>query len=223
MNEYEPGKQTKKLLISAAGELASELGFSNVSTRAIAERAGENIGSIHYHFGGKDALFKEVVKTATADILESPLWNVIDELDSKAISPQILSETIRKIVHRQIEILFNPDKPRWHSRVIYQLLQFEGELNDIFMREILDPDMDAMRKFFKMIKPDMPDDETLLRSLLLQMPVFAHANYMTAILKILGAASYSDEYLMMLENLLVQQTQLILGLPLTDRSLNTNT
>jgi hypothetical protein len=74
-----------------------------------------------------------------------------------------------------------------------------------------------------MIKPDMPDDETLLRILLLQMPIFAHANYMTAILKILGAASYSDEYLMMLENLLVQQTQLILGLPLTDRSLNTNT
>jgi len=215
MKNYATSEHTKNLLINAAGELAAELGFSNVSTRAISERSGENIGSIHYHFGGKDALFEDVVKTAIADIKETPSWSVINEIHSNATSPQILSETIQKIVHQQIRTLFDQAKPRWHSQVIYQLLQFEGELNDIFKREILKPDIDAMRKFFRIIKPKMPDDEILLRSLILQMPIFAHANYMPAILKLLDTPSYSDEYLMMMENLLVHQTQLLLGLPLT--------
>ncbi len=222
MKNYATSEHTKNLLINAAGELAAELGFSNVSTRAISERSGENIGSIHYHFGGKDALFEDVVKTAIADIKESSSWNAINEIDSKAISPQILSETIQKIVHQQIRTLFNPDKPRWHSQVIYQLLQFEGELNNIFRREILEPDIDAMRKFFRIITPEMSNDEVLLRSLILHMPIFAHANYMPAILKLLDTPSYSDEYLMMMENLLVHQTQLLLGLPLIDISPDTN-
>ena len=222
MTNYATSEHTKTLLVNAAGELAAELGFSNVSTRAIAERSGENIGSIHYHFGSKDALFEDVVKTAIADIKEYPSWNVINEINGTTASQQILSETVQKIVHQQIRTLFNPDKPLWHSQVIYQLLQFEGELNDIFRREILEPDMDAMRKFFRIIKPEMANDEILLRSLILQMPIFAHANYMPAILKLLDAPSYSDEYLMMMENLLVHQTQLILGLPLTDISPLTN-
>jgi len=218
MTNYATSEHTKTLLVNAAGELAAELGFSNVSTRAIAERSGENIGSIHYHFGGKDALFKEVVKAAIADIKESASWNAVNEINRNPTSPQILSETVRKIVHQQIQTLFNPDKPRWHSQVIYQLLQFEGELNDIFRREILEPDIDAMSKFFRIIKPEMPDDEVLLRSLILQMPIFAHANYMSAILKMLDTPCYSDEYLMMMENILVHQTQLILELPLIDIS-----
>ena len=223
MKNYATSEHTKTLLINAAGELAAELGFSNVSTRAIAERSGENIGSIHYHFGSKDALFEDVVKTAIADIKESPSWNAINKISGNTISQQILSETVRKIVHQQIQTLFNPDKPRWHSQVIYQLLQFEGELNDIFRREILEPDMDAMKKFFRIIKPEIQDDEILLRSLILQMPIVAHANYMPTILKLLDTSSYSDEYLMMMEDLLVHQTQLLLGLPLTDISPVTNT
>jgi AcrR family transcriptional regulator len=61
MGEYSKGERTRLALIEATGELAAELGFSNVSTRAVAERSGENIGTIHYHFGGKDGLFVAVV------------------------------------------------------------------------------------------------------------------------------------------------------------------
>jgi len=62
MKKYASSEQTKEALINAAGELAAETGFPNVSTRAIAERANENIGSIHYHFGGKEQLFEAVVQ-----------------------------------------------------------------------------------------------------------------------------------------------------------------
>lgn len=55
---------TRGNLINAAGELAVEFGIDNVSTRLVAELARENIGSIHYHFGGKGGLFMAVVQKA---------------------------------------------------------------------------------------------------------------------------------------------------------------
>ena len=218
MTKYASSENTRNLLIEAAGELAAEVGFSNVSTRVISERSGENIGSIHYHFGGKDGLFEEVVKTAIADIKNTPSWNAVKVLDKDNVSPEALSEVIQMIVHKQIRTLFDPNKPHWHSQVIYQLIQFEGVLYDLFAREVLEPDLDAMKKFFRLINPEMADDEILLRTLVLQMPIFAHANYMPTILKLLNTAQYSDEYLQMLENILVQQTQLLLGLPLTENT-----
>ena len=58
MATYETSIKTKEALINAAGELAAEKGFASVSTRAIALRADENVGSIHYHFGSKEKLFE---------------------------------------------------------------------------------------------------------------------------------------------------------------------
>ena len=212
MSEYKKGRKTRELLIDTTGELAADIGFANVSMRAVAERSDENLGSIHYHFGSKDALFEEVVKTAIADFKEQPSWSVVLDLAADA-SPEKLSKTIREIVHRQIRTLFNPGKPSWHTPVIYQLLQHEDSLFDLFEREVLEPDMAAMRKLFLIIDPAMEADEILLHTLILNMPIFSHANYMPMILKLLKVSEYSDEYLQRLEDLLVRQTQLLLGLP----------
>jgi AcrR family transcriptional regulator len=48
MATYETSLKTREALINAAGELAAEVGFASVSTRAIAVLAKENAGSIHY-------------------------------------------------------------------------------------------------------------------------------------------------------------------------------
>ena len=214
MSGYKKGQETREFIIEITGELAAETGFSNVSMRAVSDRAGENLGSIHYHFGSKDSLFQEVVKTAIADFKENPSWSAAVALEEADATPGKLSQVIREIVHQQIGKLFNPDKPHWHARVIYQLLQREDSLSELFMREVLAPDMAAMRKLFLLINPAMDDDEILLHTLILNMPIFSHANYMTTILKLLKASQYSDDYLRRLENLLVCQTQLLLGLPL---------
>ncbi|MCJ7600062.1 MAG: TetR/AcrR family transcriptional regulator, partial [Desulfobulbaceae bacterium] len=58
MATYETSLKTREALINAAGELAAEVGFASVSTRAIAVLAKENAGSIHYHFGSKEKLFE---------------------------------------------------------------------------------------------------------------------------------------------------------------------
>ena len=63
MATYETSVKTREALISAAGQLAAQLGFASVSIRAIARHANENVGSIHYHFGSKEKLFEAVVRS----------------------------------------------------------------------------------------------------------------------------------------------------------------
>lgn len=54
-------QDSRERLVRAASALFAARGFEGASTREIAARAGLNQGLIRYHFGGKDALWREVV------------------------------------------------------------------------------------------------------------------------------------------------------------------
>lgn len=63
--------QTREALIRAALRLFGENGFAGASTRDIAAAAGANIGSIAYHFGGKEGL-----RTACAEFIVETMRGV---------------------------------------------------------------------------------------------------------------------------------------------------
>ncbi len=50
--------------MTAAAELIGELGWGRVTTRAVAERAGLPLGSVSYHFRGKQELLVEAALAA---------------------------------------------------------------------------------------------------------------------------------------------------------------
>jgi AcrR family transcriptional regulator len=199
-------------IINAAGELAAELGFSNVSTRAVADRSGENIGSIHYHFGGKDGLFEAVVRTAMGGCGLAHEEAQILSLHESA-TPAELSGTVRLIIANEITDMFRSDRPAWHVPVMYQLFQRDDALYDIIHQEVMLPSVEAMTRFLRIIDPEMDMDEVYLHCALMKMPIYAHADYMKTILKIREAESYSDAYLQKMEDMLVRQAQRLLGLP----------
>ncbi|WP_136061714.1 TetR/AcrR family transcriptional regulator [Pontiella sulfatireligans] len=201
-------------MINAAGELAAEVGLDNVSTRAVADRSGENIGSIHYHFGGKDGLFEAVVREAMKDYMSKARESLMADLASDPPDREAFSQMIRSIVAGEIDDMFRSGRAPWHSQVIYQLLQRDDALYELFRTEHLDPSMDGMYRFFKLVDPAMTNEDAFLHAAVMKMPIFAHANYMKAMLKRLDVAAYSEEYLQKLEDLLVSQTQWALGLPL---------
>jgi TetR/AcrR family transcriptional regulator, regulator of cefoperazone and chloramphenicol sensitivity len=73
-------EKTRAALIEAGLRLFGEKGFAATSTREIAAAAGANIGSIAYHFGGKEALrdacathIVETVKAVAAPVLGAPV------------------------------------------------------------------------------------------------------------------------------------------------------
>ncbi|MEU3191293.1 TetR family transcriptional regulator [Streptomyces sp. NPDC006992] len=53
------GREVRQRLLRAAAELIAERGWSAVSTRGVAERAGVGQGLVHYHFASLDALLQQ--------------------------------------------------------------------------------------------------------------------------------------------------------------------
>ena len=66
----EPDPSTRERILDAAHKAFAELGFDGASTRAISKAAGVNQGLIPYYFGTKDALWREAVDRAFAQLGE---------------------------------------------------------------------------------------------------------------------------------------------------------
>lgn len=90
---------TRRQLVSAALDLFARDGFEATSTRAIVARAGTNIASIAYHFGGKDGL-----RLACADAVAEAIGQVARALPAepaaldKGRARAILRRLLRRIV-----------------------------------------------------------------------------------------------------------------------------
>lgn len=63
------GEEARRRLLVAALELVSERGWSAVSTRGLAERAGVTPSVVHYHFASVQAVLVEAVLAAMRAVL----------------------------------------------------------------------------------------------------------------------------------------------------------
>ncbi|HET9976479.1 MAG TPA: CerR family C-terminal domain-containing protein [Burkholderiaceae bacterium] len=55
------GERARARLLAEASRLFAEKGYAKAATREICEAAGANVAAIHYHFGGKEGLYREVL------------------------------------------------------------------------------------------------------------------------------------------------------------------
>lgn len=70
---------TRAKILKAAHDCFSKSGYNGTSVREIVVRAGTNIASVNYHFGGKEALYKEIVETSFEWIFSGPQLPVGDD------------------------------------------------------------------------------------------------------------------------------------------------
>ena len=56
--------ETRQRLIEVAARLFAERGFSKVTVREICRSARANVAAINYHFGGKQGLYDDIVRSA---------------------------------------------------------------------------------------------------------------------------------------------------------------
>lgn len=77
------GRETRQRLLEAAAELVPELGWSAVSTRAVAQRAGVRPGLVHYHFPSVTDLLVD----ATVPVLAALVDEMVAVLEAAADLP----------------------------------------------------------------------------------------------------------------------------------------
>jgi AcrR family transcriptional regulator len=67
---YAKSRETRARILAAALAEAGERGFHRVSVAGIAARAETAIGSVNYHFGSRNELLRELMRTLMADLSE---------------------------------------------------------------------------------------------------------------------------------------------------------
>jgi AcrR family transcriptional regulator len=98
-----PADLTRQALIAAALTVFAEKGFEAGSVRLITQRAKANQAAVNYHFGGKEGLYREVLKSALAAFEEDAL---VDEAQAASLPRR---EALSRFVRQQLGPLTKRD------------------------------------------------------------------------------------------------------------------
>lgn len=91
----------KHCLLSAAAKLFSKLGLEKTSTRDLARESKANISLISYHFGGKEGLYKEVLKEFALEIQKN-MQPRFEEFQKNEMTKDFFVKEISHIVESMI-------------------------------------------------------------------------------------------------------------------------
>ena len=121
---------TRDALLGAARELFAESGYEGVSVRRIAEAAGVNPAMIHYHFGNKRELYREMLQGAVGSLLEGMQRALL----SSGNEPQErVGAFFRTVMHMMAA---NP----WLPRVVLRdVRSAKGAFRDHFVEQFAGP------------------------------------------------------------------------------------
>ena len=103
---------TKELILDTAERLFAENGIDAVSLRTIISEAGVNLAAIHYHYGSKELLIKEVFGRRIVPINRQRLM-LLDECEARAgEGPLPIEDVLRALFAPAIRL--SHDKERGH-------------------------------------------------------------------------------------------------------------
>ncbi|QBI55174.1 TetR/AcrR family transcriptional regulator [Streptomonospora litoralis] len=88
----ERGREVRRRLLASACELIAERGWTAVSTRMLAERAGVAPGLVHYHFASVHALLSEAAVGAMRDHLSRMPESLDGADDARQVLDGLLAE-----------------------------------------------------------------------------------------------------------------------------------
>ena len=99
-------KDTKERILQAAQALFVSQGFHHTTMRDIAGAAGVNLALINYHFGAKEDLYKELLRSRI-----TPMFEVLDRISSEeGVAP---AARVERLIEAYVSFVYaNPDVPR---------------------------------------------------------------------------------------------------------------
>ncbi len=135
-------EDTRQALIAAAGELFAQQGYDATSTRSIADAAGVNLGAIHYHFGGKQALylacFAIACRAEESEAERARLWAEA-EARGDIGQPLVQAQLVHAFTRLQVREFLSSERPWWQQRLLIRELDrpssaYDRLVEDLFRR-----------------------------------------------------------------------------------------
>jgi TetR/AcrR family transcriptional regulator, regulator of cefoperazone and chloramphenicol sensitivity len=124
----EDSARTRERLIAAASEVFSEKDYNVATIADICDRAGVNIAAVNYHFGDKEALYREAWRNSFRASLEAHPAHVSEE----APPDERLRRLIEALLHR-----VSDERNRGFLIVQRELANPTGLLEEVMETEIL--------------------------------------------------------------------------------------
>lgn len=151
-------KQTKITILDTAEELFAKKGIAATSLRNIIAKAQVNIAAIHYHFGGKKELIKEVFVRRIGPINNKRL-EMLDTLENSAAGNAL---QVKDIVHAYLmPVITIPFSEEMNFESIQSLISLvHREPNEI--DHVTDVFMEMSQRFiiaFIKALPEVPPSE----------------------------------------------------------------
>jgi AcrR family transcriptional regulator len=106
-----PSEITRDRILKAAERLFAERGYDATSIRTIVAKAAVNQAAINYHFGGKDGLYREVLRAALRALTEHQLAHAEE---AKTMSRE---KALGEFVRHQLRPLLARDDLSRHIRI----------------------------------------------------------------------------------------------------------
>ena len=127
----EERRSTREQLLEIAGQVFAEKGFDAATGKEICKRAGANTAAVVYHFGGKDALYAEVLQEARNRLVSTKMIATVvaGERDPKA--------KVAALMRLLVGTLAGPASQSWAARVIgRELLAPSTASTDLIEKEM---------------------------------------------------------------------------------------
>jgi AcrR family transcriptional regulator len=96
--------RTRELLLDAAAEVFARKGFGGASVDDIAEAAGFTTGALYSNFGGKDALFIELLASRSGYRLNEAAAIVSNQDSSLADARDTLSQFLVEVADKDVDL-----------------------------------------------------------------------------------------------------------------------
>ncbi len=160
-SNYRSTERTRERLIEVGTKLFASRGLEGTTIRDLAGAAEVNVAAVHYHFGGKDQLYADVVERVFAELkglreLTEHELATAREAGTRAAATESLERCIRAL----LSILFNGNRPSWGGAY----LQREAIEPTTAMRRVLErfirPASRALCALVELIRPDLAGSET---------------------------------------------------------------
>jgi AcrR family transcriptional regulator len=115
--QQERSRETKRRLIVAGERLFSQKGFHNTTSKEIATEAGVAIGSFYAYFADKKALFIDVLKSHSQQVLDSISKVRLEDIGNTnpralltaLIEAIIVAHEISPEFHRELAVMVHSD------------------------------------------------------------------------------------------------------------------
>lgn len=183
-------------LIETAMTLFAERGYEGTSVRDLAKVAGVNVAAVSYHFGSKDALYTEALRSCLAPCAEmrSRMQTHLDAAQRKR-TRKAAEDALQKCIQEFFGVLLSPTGR--HSQLVMRE-QSEGKPRfEPVIREFFQPVGSILREVIHMLAPGLPE-MTMFMTISGIIGQCLHACKARASYRVLaGVDSHSPEYIEM--------------------------